>query len=83
MQYIPLHYLCCVAVSNVPGASTLAGQKKKNKKKKREFSDAYEGKLQKTVAMERAHLSITDSGPVSYIKVAVKTLKGMNSLLES
>ena len=40
-----------------------------------EFSHVYEGKLQKT-SMERAHLSATDSGPVSYIKVAVKTLKG-------
>ena len=25
MQYIPLYYLLCVAVSNVPGASTLVG----------------------------------------------------------
>ena len=52
-----------------------------------EFSHVYEGKLQKTV--EGARFSITDSGPVSVkretvkqtVKVAVKTLKGTNSLV--
>ena len=33
-----------------------------------EFSHVYEGKLQKEVVVERAHISVTKSGPVSVMK---------------
>jgi hypothetical protein len=51
-----------------------------------EFSHVYEGKLQKRVLVEKACISVTNSGPASImkreivkqtIKVAIKTLKGI------